>query len=76
MTKMVRIFIIVLSISLMVNVAAAQKYEMIDLGVVVGNGSRAYDINSSGDVVGSPSFSYDGNQMTNLGTLGGPISTA
>lgn len=55
------------------------NYEIIDLGTLGGNISRAYGINDSSQVVGlsqtsnnvNRAFLWDNGTMTNLGTLGG-----
>ena len=65
--------------------AAAQSYQVVDLGTLgpnsLGNYSIAYCINSAGQVAGEssassssmsdPAFLYSGGPLMNLGTLGG-----
>lgn len=67
---------------------ATPQYQLNDLGVLPGyNSSSAYDINDLGQVVGDSylaskggetghAFLYMGSSLSDLGTLGGPSSTA
>lgn len=64
--------------------AAAQEYEIVDLGTLGGDESQATDINESGQVVGGAliaggdahAFLWENGTMTDLGTLGGAESAA
>lgn len=70
--------------SLGVSAFAAQSYNIINLGTIVGgNDSYATAINGSGQVVGNSgtpdgqhAFIHSGGSMSDLGTLGGPSSYA
>jgi probable HAF family extracellular repeat protein len=61
--------------------AAAQTYDVVDLGTLGGSSSAAYGINASGQITGygatktgSHAFLYQNGAMSGLGTLGGEYS--
>jgi probable HAF family extracellular repeat protein len=61
--------------------AAAQTYDVVDLGTLGGSSSAAYGINASGQITGygatktgSQAFLYQNGAMSSLGTLGGEYS--
>ena len=79
-SKILKVLILVLSSG-----ANATSYQLIDLGTLGGNTSRANGINASGQVVGSSNstsfgnttgFYWENGAMNSIGTLGGNTSVA
>jgi probable HAF family extracellular repeat protein len=59
--------------------AAAQQFDVIDLGTLGGSISKAYGVNSSGVIVGmanGQAVRWTDLVIANLGTLGGPLAEA